>query len=277
MSIQALSWAFSQDMDPTAKLVLIGLANYADAEGICWPSYGVLCAATGLSERTIIRKIQDMEKDGLLAVVKRTRTDGSASSNTYQLAIRGGGDSVSPGGDSLTGGGDSLSPHSVCVSPPSVTVSGGVLSVCQGGSVCVSPLEPSLNRQLEPSENQQPPPPPSGGSEAADRFEDFWRVYPRKTAKGAARASWQKIKPGPKLFERILDAIAEQRESEQWRRDGGQFIPHASTWLNQSRWEDSTEIEIAEADDADGWEGYAKPGSASDDDVRRVIFGEMDA
>jgi hypothetical protein len=26
--------------------------------------------------------------------------------------------------------------------------------------------------------------------------------------------------------------------SAEWTKDGGQFIPHPATWLNQKRWED---------------------------------------
>jgi len=36
----------------------------------------------------------------------------------------------------------------------------------------------------------------------------------------------------------ILKAIAVQRQSEQWQRDRGQYIPHPATWLHQRRWED---------------------------------------
>jgi hypothetical protein len=33
----------------------------------------------------------------------------------------------------------------------------------------------------------------------------------------------------------LLKAIAQQKNSKQWKDN---IIPHASTWLNQSRWED---------------------------------------
>ena len=36
----------------------------------------------------------------------------------------------------------------------------------------------------------------------------------------------------------MLKAIEKQKGSEQWTKDNGQYIPHPSTWLNQSRWED---------------------------------------
>ena len=69
-------------------------------------------------------------------------------------------------------------------------------------------------------------------------FELVWRAYPRKTGKGAARKRWEKIQPDTELVQKILDALQWQRLQPQWLRDGGQFIPHLATWLNQERWDD---------------------------------------
>lgn len=73
---------------------------------------------------------------------------------------------------------------------------------------------------------------------AGDEFAAFWSAYPRKVGKGAARRAWAKARPP---LDQVLEAISWQRESEQWRRDQGQFIPHPATWLNQGRWEDEPE------------------------------------
>ena len=69
-------------------------------------------------------------------------------------------------------------------------------------------------------------------------FDEFWAAYPKKTGKGEARKAWLKIKPDAELLQQMLNAIAWQSQSEQWRKDGGQYIPMPSTWLNQQRWED---------------------------------------
>ena len=69
-------------------------------------------------------------------------------------------------------------------------------------------------------------------------FETFWAAYPRKTAKGEARKAWAKLDPVGGLLESIMAAVEAQKNSRQWLADGGRFIPHASTWLNQARWED---------------------------------------
>jgi hypothetical protein len=67
-------------------------------------------------------------------------------------------------------------------------------------------------------------------------FEIFWKYYPRKVGRGAAEKAWLKVDQGQ--FSLIIKAIEVQKRSEQWLRDGGQFIPHPSTWLNEKRWMD---------------------------------------
>ena len=71
----------------------------------------------------------------------------------------------------------------------------------------------------------------------ADEFEEFWKWYPKKIGKKDAYRAWQKAKDKPNL-ETILKAIAVAKQSEQWTKDNGQFIPNPSTWLNQGRWTD---------------------------------------
>lgn len=67
-------------------------------------------------------------------------------------------------------------------------------------------------------------------------FDLFWDEYPRKTAKAVAKKSWMKLKPDIELFEKMIAALAWQKQSKQWADDS--IIPHPATWLNQRRWED---------------------------------------
>ena len=69
-------------------------------------------------------------------------------------------------------------------------------------------------------------------------FDRFWELYPRHQGKETARKTWEKLKPDAALLEIMLSALERQRASDQWRRDGGQFIPYPATWLNGRRWED---------------------------------------
>ena len=71
-------------------------------------------------------------------------------------------------------------------------------------------------------------------------FGMFWLQYPRKEGKKAAEREWSRIRMDKEIFDAIMEALGRQRKSEQWTRDGGQFIPHASTWLHGERWKDET-------------------------------------
>lgn len=66
-------------------------------------------------------------------------------------------------------------------------------------------------------------------------FDAFWSAYPRKVGKGAAMVSWKKFKPP---IDAVLAALAWQVGTEQWQKNGGQYIPNPATYLNQRRWED---------------------------------------
>src|SRR5262245_46196485 len=59
------------DLDPVEKLVLLALADHADHEGNnVRPGNELLCAKTGLSERTIGKKIEKFVKAGILVTVR---------------------------------------------------------------------------------------------------------------------------------------------------------------------------------------------------------------
>ena len=83
-----------------------------------------------------------------------------------------------------------------------------------------------------------PPISPKGEKGCSDLFNQFWTAYPKHIAKQSAVKAFEKLKPDEKILEAMLKAIARQKESKQWEKDGGAFIPYPATWLNQRRWED---------------------------------------
>ena len=66
-------------------------------------------------------------------------------------------------------------------------------------------------------------------------FEEFWKSYPRKEGKQKARSAFEKVDVD---LDVLLTALEQHKKSAQWTKNGGEFIPHASTWLNGRRWED---------------------------------------
>lgn len=69
-------------------------------------------------------------------------------------------------------------------------------------------------------------------------FEAFWKAYPKKVGKAIARRSFERIKVPA---ETLIAAVNAQKQSQQWTKDNGQYIPNPATWLNQGRWEDELE------------------------------------
>jgi Helix-turn-helix domain len=65
-------------------------------------------------------------------------------------------------------------------------------------------------------------------------FEQFWKLYPKRTGKGAAREAFKKA-----LKKTSLEAIlaGAKRYHDDPNRDN-EFTALATTWLNQERWDD---------------------------------------
>ena len=74
------------------------------------------------------------------------------------------------------------------------------------------------------------------------QFDKFWQAYPKKVSKKQAQKSWKKINPSLELFEKILKALEMVKQTEQWKKDNGKFIPYPATWLNQERWADEIKM-----------------------------------
>ena len=95
----------------------------------------------------------------------------------------------------------------------------------------------SVSPSPSPSQYKDTPQPPKGESLPAG-FADFWSEYPKKVGKDAAKSSWARKVKSKEVASDVMAALLLQKQSEQWQKDGGRFIPNPSTWLNQGRWKD---------------------------------------
>ena len=80
-------------------------------------------------------------------------------------------------------------------------------------------------------------------SDDAD-FGRFWESYPKKRSKGDAFKAWRVTKEKRPPIANLLKALAVIKASDDWRKDGGQYIPYPATWLRAWGWEDVPEIEL---------------------------------
>ncbi len=69
-------------------------------------------------------------------------------------------------------------------------------------------------------------------------FDQFWKLYPKKKGRKDAAKAWAKLNPSAELHQTLITALGSHCLSEDWTKDGGRYIPNASTWINGERWTD---------------------------------------
>lgn len=89
------------------KLVLLKLADNANDDGICFPSYQFIADKCEMSKRSAISHIDELIKMGYVSKKSRKNKDGS-SSNLYQLHLDQGGENFSLGGANFAPGGENF-------------------------------------------------------------------------------------------------------------------------------------------------------------------------
>jgi hypothetical protein len=74
-------------------------------------------------------------------------------------------------------------------------------------------------------------------------FDEFWKSYPYKVGKPAALKAW--LAKNPPLNE-VIEGVGRWKACKAWKKNGGEYIPHPSTFINQERWKDVPEPEKAQ-------------------------------
>lgn len=72
-------------------------------------------------------------------------------------------------------------------------------------------------------------------------FDSFWSCYPKKKNKGTAIKAWKRLKLGNGHFDKVMEGLSAAKQSPDWLKDNGQFIPYPASWLNATGWEDEHE------------------------------------
>lgn len=88
--------------------------------------------------------------------------------------------------------------------------------------------------ETKPSTDTQPKPPLA----ARVRFEEFYTAYPKKRNRGEAEKIWARRKPTDEDLEAMLAALVWQKQSADWLKDGGQYIPYPASYLSAAGWRD---------------------------------------
>ena len=194
---------------PLRKLVLIKLADNANDQSECWPSYQHIADQCEMSRRSVMVHIDTLCRAGVIKKEIRHGGPKGNSSNIYILRLA--------GGENAAPASESPAPHGE--------------SAALGGSESAAP------RTSHPSEPVNEPKPLCTDS-PMEGFGVFWTLYPNKKGKQDAAAAWKKLNPDVELRQTLMTALANHSASRDWTKDDGQYVPMASTWLNKKRYQD---------------------------------------
>lgn len=116
------------ELEPTMKLLLLALADFADSSGTCWPAYPTLAGRVGVSERQVRRLVLRAEERGYLTRQRGGRGPGNSTRYTLTMA------------------------RGTYVSPMKGDTRGRKEDAGVNGRGTSMSLEPSGNRHIEPGE-----------------------------------------------------------------------------------------------------------------------------
>lgn len=191
-----------------------------------------LVKQTGATEHTIKRLVKELQIEGYVVLTRHTNERGKVTKWTWDIYETGKKVQMSKSPQvEITRCGESQ----MVAEPDSGSTTCG-----KTASIQITNINKELNKQITKENKQQ------GGvlSEVETMFLQFWSIYPKKVDK---KGSFRAFKNIPKLKEQfpgIIKALEIQKESDQWTKNHGQFIPNPTTYIHQERW-----LTVSEADE----------------------------
>lgn len=110
MSMRLMVQAMNCEVgNPARKLVLLKLADNANDDGICFPSYQYIADKCEMTRRSAISHIEYLIKMGLVSKKERKNKDGSIS-NLYFLHLEQDSENFALGGENISLGSENFAP-----------------------------------------------------------------------------------------------------------------------------------------------------------------------
>jgi len=102
--------------------------------------------------------------------------------------------------------------------------------------------QPQLKPQPEPTPQPKEKAKTNTPRKRDELFDRFYASYPKKKNKGTAEKAWKKLSFKNGLFDKIMKAVESAKQSPEWQKDNGTFIPYPASWLNAKGWLDESTI-----------------------------------
>lgn len=235
MTIRAVEWAMRQALPPTAKLVLIMLADCINsADEFAYPKRERIAAVVGRQERQVRNHVRALEEMGLIRCVQGAgagRGQGRRSAR-YYLAC-----------DHRTGenrpftAGNQAPPEKVITAGnlvPPVSVTAGNLRSLQP-AICGLPYKKEPEKEPELTNVLTAPKPRRVKSPYTTGFQTYWEMWPRPrrelSDKRKAFERWQDaLKIWPE--ETIIRATKGYLAKPDVRKEGFKYCRLAQVFLN---------------------------------------------
>lgn len=97
-----------------------------------------------------------------------------------------------------------------------------------------------VSNSSSPPATERPPP------RYPTDFDAWWSLYPRKVAKATAAKAWKRAR-GTATWEQLRTGLEASIRAWQAEKRQLEHIPHASTWLDNRRWEDDLQADLERA------------------------------
>lgn len=196
--------------NPLRKLVLIKLADNANDEGECWPSYQHIADQCEISRSTVKVHIRELEKAGLLR--REFRRVGEVNqSNIFHLTLDGG------AAENRGGAADTL--------PGAAAAPGGGAAAAPRTSHLSEPVKEPVNGSSAPRDD--------------DGFEAVWKAYPKREGanpKNKAHSAWKaRLKEGVKPEDMIAGLLRYQSYCRAKGSIGTEYVMQAQRFFGPSR------------------------------------------
>lgn len=180
--------------------VYVSLCRHANKEQKSWPSLDKIAQELNISKMSVRRGVGNLEKQN---IIKRERM-GKKLNNRYYLIDK-----------------SEWHDRTLTVSPQNTH------------QVHHRTLH-SKETQYKDTHSKERP---AKAAALDSDFEKWWNIYPRKISKKKAMQAWKKINPNTELKRKMVLAVLNHKESQQWQQE--EYIPYPATWLNQERWNDT--------------------------------------